>query len=246
MGLSRVFPTAGAVALGGATRLVAPLLLADLARAEAWAVECLRPPDVDVTEASTDDEVREAYDAARAWPPPLGDERVDRLVFGTAEGLAFLLLCGSREDPRTLSHGEAIALLEASTQEQRERLEDVLFGLDSKPFRRVSAEVDRRAEVPPFTPAVEDGGSSPWEEAISRAAGGDPAKLLAFGRLTLGQWRLLNGAEKADGPSDPLPADPDLEALVQTKRRRWWGLPEAPQGPDPVEVGAFVEGLINA
>ena len=157
-----------------------------------------------------------------------------------------------RPDPDPPASPEAaLALAGAATAEEWSELERVAFGLDEAPFERIAAIIDRRAGVPPFRPRAGRASSTSWDECLASASAGDPLRLEAFGRMTLGQWRLLCEPPGRPVRSEPLPDDPDLEDAVMAARARFWGPAHAPVShrdspdgppdsvpPPPVEDGA--------
>jgi len=223
--LSDLYPDGGAgsprvVTLGGRECPARPLRVDDLPAFERWAAATLGDPceGLDESDPGYADRLRAAYDPARAWPPEFGDEAVWDLIH-TPEGLALTVaVCLG------LSRAESLAIVddEAATPAEWAAFHAFAWSLTPSPYEEVVRRIDRLIGCPEFSRGpVAPGEPISWTRAVAEQADGDPGRLAAIGRLTLGQWRALRTGGD-DRQSEPLPGDSATRQAVMDLRGEFW------------------------
>lgn len=202
MPLALFSPLPRPVTLAGRPYLARPLRLRDLfALADIAAGEPPGLPEWDPADPACRRALRDAYDAAEAWPPPWSE------ALDTGEGAIYVLCACLRDEGLTAER--AAGMLAGFDDSDRARLMAVAFGND--PAATAADAIDRAIGVA----ACGERGS--WPRAVAQFwadhAGLSEAALLD---VSLPMFRLArSGGERTV-------VDPDSPGEIQEMRARFW------------------------
>ena len=219
MNLSQCFARPRVVTIAGTPYLASPLRFIDMAAMEGFAADALPWPLDGLDETAPDYGDRLKALRRQEWPPSLGSQDVNRIVFGTLGGRIMFAMLVLRSHPG-INTEACEAIVANATEDEWSRLESVAFEDETDIGTIVLKLIDKFIGVEPFEASrPQTRKIASWSEIIATACAAFSFTPAQLGEMTPGQLGMMNSGGKTSRQDDPLPADP--EAIKQVNAKRW-------------------------